>query len=60
MTKNPTFQNNGFIFKTISFDEKKMILTANKFDNQNNFIKVVQLRMGEIPKNIKKKLNPLK
>ena len=60
MKKNLTFENNGFVFKTVSFDNKKMVLTANKFDKQNNFIKVVQLRMGEIPKNIKKQLNPFK
>lgn len=60
MIKNLHFEDNGFVFKLTHFDEKKMLLTANKFDNQNNFIKKVQLRMGEIPKNIKKKLNPLK
>ena len=57
---NLTFESNGFIFKTISFDNDKMTLKANKFDKQNNFIKTVELRMGEIPKNVKKKLNPLK
>jgi hypothetical protein len=57
---NISFEENGFIFKAISFDKKSMVLTVNKFDKQNNFIKKTQLRMGEIPKNIKKKLNPLK
>ena len=60
MKQNLTFEDNGFVFKALSFDDKKMVLTANKFDKQNNFIKVVQLRMGEIPKNIKKKINPLR
>ena len=54
------FEDNGFVFKVLSFDEKKMVLIANKFDKKDNFIKKVNLRMGEIPKNVKKKLNPLK
>jgi len=54
------FEENGFIFKVLSFDNKKMVLSANKFDKQDNFIKKVELRMGEIPKSVKKKLNPLK
>ena len=54
------FEDNGFIFKILSFDSKKMILTANKYDKKNNFIKKVELRMGEIPKSVKKKLHPLK
>ncbi|MEA3316063.1 MAG: hypothetical protein U9Q30_09425 [Campylobacterota bacterium] len=53
------FENNSFIFKGISFDKKRNLLVANKFDKNNNFIKKVELKMGEIPKNIKKKLNPL-
>jgi len=53
------FENNGFVFKALSFDNDKMILVANKFDMKNNFIKKVVLRMGEIPKSVKKKLNPL-
>jgi len=55
-----TFEDNGFIFKALSFDEKKTVLIANKFDQKDNFIKKVTLRMGEIPKSVKKKLNPLK
>jgi hypothetical protein len=35
-------------------------LIANKFDNKNNFIKKVEIKMGQIPKSVKKKLNPLK
>lgn len=60
MLTNIHFEDNGFVFKALSFDEKKMVLIANKFDTQNNFIKKVELRMGEIPKSVKKKLNPLK
>ena len=60
MIQNLSFEDNGFLFKVTNFDEKKMILTANKLDKQNKFIKIVHLRMGEIPKNIKKQLNPLK
>jgi len=55
-----SFEDNGFIFKAISFDKKSMILTCNQFDKQNNFIKKREFRMGELPKSIKKKLNPLK
>jgi len=54
------FEENGFIFKALSFDNRKMVLIANKFDKQDNFIKKVELRMGEIPKSVKKRLNPLK
>ena len=39
---------------------KRMVLIVNKFDKQDNFIKKVELRMGEIPKSVKKRLNPLK
>jgi len=48
------------MFKVLSFNSKKMILVVNKFDLKNNFIKKVELRMGEIPKSVKKKLHPLK
>ena len=55
-----TFQINSFIYKAIDFDTKQNVLHANKFDTNNEFIKKVKLRMGEIPKSVKKKLNPLK
>jgi len=54
------FEENGFVFKALSFDSKKMVLVANKFDKKDNFIKKVILRMGEIPKSVKKSLNPLR
>ena len=54
-----TFQDNGFIFKAISFDNKNMILYTNRFDKDNNFINKVEFRMGQIPKKIKKLLNPI-
>jgi hypothetical protein len=57
---NIKFEDNGFVFKILSFNESKMVLIANKFDMQNYFIKKVELRMGEIPKSVKKKLHPLK
>ena len=60
MLKDIVFEDNGFIFKAVSFDKKKMVLTVDQFDKQNNFIRKRDLRMGEIPKSIKKKLNPLK
>jgi len=58
--KNITFEDNGFIFKATSFDNKTMVLHCDQFDNQNNFIKKRKLTFAELPKNIKKKLNPLK
>ncbi len=57
---NITFEDNGFTYKAISFDIKKNILYVNKFDNKNVFIKKTELKMGQIPKKIKKLLNPLK
>lgn len=51
---------NNFIYKTTSFDNKALVLHANKHEKDDTFIKKVQLRMGEIPKSVKKKLNPLK
>ena len=57
---NLTFENNGFIYKAISFNIKKNILYVNKFDKQKNFIQKTELKMGQIPKKIKKQLNPLK
>ena len=60
LSKALIFEDNGFIFKAVSFDTKKNILIANKFDKQNNFISKVNITMGQIPKKIKKQLNPLK
>ena len=57
---NITFEDNGFMYKAISFDIRKNILYVNKFDNKNVFIKKTELKMGQIPKKIKKLLNPLK
>ncbi|MEA3354226.1 MAG: hypothetical protein U9Q33_10455 [Campylobacterota bacterium] len=57
---NFTFEMNNFIYKSTSFDKKEMVLYANKHEKDDSFIKKVQLRMGEIPKSVKKKLNPLK
>lgn len=60
MIEKIRFEDNGFVFKAISFDMKRMVLIANKCDQEDNFIKKVELRMGEIPKSVKKRLNPLK
>jgi len=60
MIDNLTFEENGFIFKCISFNKNRNKLIANKFDKKNNFIKKVEIKMGQIPKSVKKKLNPLK
>lgn len=58
--KDITFEDNGFIFKAISFDNKMMILHCDQFDKQENFIKKRKLTFAELPKSIKKRLNPLK
>ena len=60
MLKNIKFEENGFIYKAISFDKKNNALEVNQFDKQDNFIKKTTLKMGQIPKKVKKKLNPLK
>ncbi|MEA2019498.1 MAG: hypothetical protein U9N59_13750 [Campylobacterota bacterium] len=54
------FEDNGYIFKSISFNKSTNTLIANKFDKKENFIKKVEIKMGQIPKSVKKKLNPLK
>ena len=59
MLNNIKFEDNGFIFKVLSFDKKNNKIIANKFDKKGNFIKKVEVKMGQIPKNVKKKLNPL-
>lgn len=55
-----TFEDNGFIFKAVSFDKKTNTLLCNQFDKQENFIQKRKLTFGELPKSVKKKLNPLK
>lgn len=57
---NITFEDNGFIFKAISFNIKTNTLHVEKYDKQNNFIKKTEIKMAQIPKKIKQKLNPLK
>jgi len=57
--KNITFEENGFAYKVISFDKKNNSLEVNQFDKQDNFIKKTTLKMAQIPKKIKQKLNPL-
>ena len=60
MISNIKFEDSGFVFKCISFNKSTNTLIANKFDNKDNFIKKVEIKMGQIPKSVKKKLNPLK
>ena len=60
MIQNITFEDNGFIFKAISFDKKNNSLLVNQFDKQDKFIQKTTLKMAQIPKSIKKNLNPLK
>ena len=55
-----TFEDNGFIFKAISFNIKTNTLQVDKFDKSNNFIKKTEIKMAQIPKKVKQKLNPLK
>jgi len=58
--KNIKFEENGFIYKALSFDKKNNSLEVNQFDKNNNFIKKTTLKMAQIPKKVKKQLNPLK
>jgi len=60
MIENISFEYNGFILKAISFNKKTNTLIVNKFDNNDNFIKKDEIKMGQIPKSVKKKLNTLK
>jgi len=54
------FEENSFIFKAVLYDKKTQTLTCNQFDKENNFIKQRKLKFAELPKGVKKKLNPLK
>ena len=60
MLKNIVFEEDGFIYKAISFDKKNNSLEVSQFDKQDNFIKQTTLKMAQIPKKVKQKLNPLK
>ena len=57
---NLQFQIDKVIYKGISFDIKTNTLSVSQYDLENNFIKNTTLRMGQIPKKVKQKLNPLK
>ena len=59
MLQNITFEENGFVYKALCFDKKSNSLEVNQFDKENNFIKKTTLKMAQIPKKIKKQLNPL-
>ena len=56
---NIQFETDGFIFKAISFNKNTNTLSVNKYDTKNNFIKKTEIKMGQIPKKVKKLLNPL-
>jgi len=56
---NIKFEQDGFLYKATSFDKTKMVLKTNQFDINGKFIKVYEFRMGQIPKKIKKLLNPI-
>jgi hypothetical protein len=58
--KNITFEENSFIYKALSFDKKNNSLEVSQFDKQDNFIKNTTIKMAQIPKKVKQKLNPLK
>jgi hypothetical protein len=60
MLSDIKFENNGYIYRCINFDKKTNTLIANQFDTKENFIKKIKIKMGQIPKNIKRKINPLK
>jgi hypothetical protein len=57
---NISFTQDGYRYNAISFDKTKMVLKTNQLDTNGNFIKVYEFRMGQIPKSVKKLLNPLK
>lgn len=57
---NIEFKIQEFTYKATRYDNKKNVLFANKFDQNNNLIKKVELRFGELPKKVKQQLNPLK
>lgn len=57
---NLKFEDNGFIFKAISYDSKTNTLLCNQFDKDEKFIQKRKFTFGELPKNVKKSLNPLK
>ncbi len=60
MIQNIIFEDNGFIFKALSFNKKNNSLEVNQFDKNNVFIKKTTIKMAQIPKKIKKIINPLK
>ena len=60
MIENISFEYNGFILKSIILNKNTNTLIVNKFDKNNKFIKKDEIKMGQIPKSIKKKLNNLK
>ena len=60
MIEKISFEYNGFILKGVSFNKKTNTLIVNKFDKNDNFLKKDEIKMGQIPKSVKKKLNTLK
>jgi hypothetical protein len=53
------FEYNGFVLKCISFNKKTNTLNVNKFDKMNNFITKDTIKIGQIPRIVKQKLNNL-
>jgi len=54
------YEDNGFIFKAVSYDKKTNTLLCNQFNKNKEFIQTRKLTFGELPKSVKKQLNPLK
>ena len=57
---NISFETNNLKYKAKSFDINKNILYVDMYDMKDKFIKQTTLKMGQIPKKVKQKLNPLK
>ena len=57
--ENIKWEDDKFIYKALSFDKKNNSVVVNSFDKNGNFIKKVTLKMAQIPKKVKKVLNPL-
>jgi len=60
VTVDLTFEVSNHLYKAKSFDINKNILYVDMYDMKKKFIKQTTLKMGQIPKKIKQKLNPLK
>ena len=56
--KNLIFIHNNLTTKIISFNRLNMSVDVNCYDKNNNFIKKENIVFAQLPKKIKKLLNP--